>query len=135
METPSPSLREMVFDRPGHLYPGMPPRLPDGDPRRGKLGVREGAHRNGDEPWRRGNPVEDRRPALRAEREDAFLALVRDAYVLVGAAFDPNPLLGEARLDAERAARPALAGKAVAHRDTHRLRLPPEAELLTRARS
>src|SRR6186997_3089488 len=103
MGPPSRSLVEMFFHGLRHLYPGVPPRLPDRHPRRRELRIGERTYRNGDKPGHRREPVEDRRAAVGAEREDALLALVRDADVLVEAAFDAHVLLGEARLDAERA--------------------------------
>src|SRR3954452_19502876 len=113
--------------------PRMLPRLPDGDPRRRKGGIREGADGYGNQIGLRLSRVVDRRAAVGAEVEVARLPRVGDPDVLAAPAFDAHPLGREPRLEAERASRPALTREAMAHGDADRLALRPKTELLAAA--
>lgn len=61
------------------------------------------------------------------------VAVIGDPCVRGRVPFDPNPIAGKPRLDAERATRPPLAGEAVAHRDANGLTLRHQAEPATAA--
>jgi hypothetical protein len=80
--------------------------------------------------------AERRRAALRAEVEDALpsVRLVRDPREVAERARDPHLFGAEAGLHAERAARPSLAGQAVADRNGVRLARDLETELPAVAR-
>ncbi len=64
----------------------------------------------------------------------ATTSLVRDAHVLARGAFGRYLLSLESRLDTEDTSGSALAGEAVADRDSYRLALDREAELLAATR-
>src|SRR5207302_503737 len=93
--------------------------------------IGERANGDGDHVRERRHPEEDRRAALRAEGEDPFFAVVGDADVLGVPPFGSHLVCVEPRLNAERASRSALTGKAVTDRNANGIALRYEPKLLT----
>src|SRR5437764_11710141 len=113
----------------------MSPLLPDRPRRRREGRIRECAYRDGHNSRRGLRGVEHGRAAVRTEVEEgAFLSLVRDADVLPRGALGRYLFCVESRLDTEDASSSTLAGETVADRDSHRLSLDGEPELLTTTR-
>ena len=104
----------------------MPPFLPDRPRRRREGRIRERADRDGHHPRHGFRGVEHGRAAVRTEVEEgARPSFVRDTDELLRRAFG---------LDTEDASSSTLAGETVADRDSNRLALDREPELLTTAR-
>src|ERR671910_3095975 len=110
----------------------MPPFLPDRPRRRGEGRIRECAHRDGHNAGHVLRGVVDGRAAVRTEVEGgAFPSLVRDADELPRRALDRHLFCVESRLDTENTPSSALARETVADRDSNRLSLDCDPELLT----
>src|SRR5262249_10320095 len=110
--------------------PAMAARFVDGDPRRRKTRIGEGADGDGDDI---GNVLQlpiDPAAATRAEVEADLLAAVALARVARRATLDrPDLVAAEARLRAEHAARAPLASQAMAYADPQGLAFAGDAEL------
>lgn len=113
----------------------MPPFLPDRPRRRREGRIRERADRYGHHPRHGFRGVEHGRAAVRTEVEEgARPFFVRDTDELLRRAFGRDLARVESRLDTEDASSSTLAGETVADRDSNRLALDREPELLTTAR-
>jgi len=124
-----------VFDVVWKPQPRMLPLLPDRPRRRREGRIRERAYRD-DHDSRGGlRGVEHGRAAVRTEVEEgAFVSLVRDADVLPRGPLGRYLFFVESRLGTEDASSSPLAGETVADRDSNRLSLDGEPELLTTTR-
>src|SRR5712691_7567247 len=98
---PASVVLDVPVDALGELYPRMPSHLPDGHRWRGESRIRK--HTDGDDNVsRRGRKlVEDRRPALGAEKECASFTLVGQTDVFAVPTLGSYPLRVERRLHAE----------------------------------
>ena len=123
-----------VFDVVWKPQPRMSPLLPNRPRRRSEGRIRKRAHRDGHNSRRGLRGVEHGRAAVRTEVEGAFLSVVRDADVLPSGALGRYLFCVESRLDSEDASGSTLAGETVADRDSNRLSLDGQSELLTTTR-
>jgi hypothetical protein len=123
----------VVLHSSGHRQPGMSARLVDRDCGRRERWIGKSTDRDSDHVRHRGQAVVHRRAAFRAEVECSRVAVVGDANIFCGAPLDADSVTREARLDAERAPRAALAREAVTHRDSDRLPLRCQLKLPTAA--
>src|SRR5215204_3351504 len=118
------ALADFLVDAIRHLNPGVSARFVHRDRGRREQRVRERANRDSDQVGLRFELIEDRRPALGAERHTSLFALVVGVpNVLLEVAFDPEAGDREPRLVPKCASGAPLAGEAVTGGDTDRLAL------------